>query len=320
MQLFTDEQLDRAEAYLAAEKYDEIRPALEGLVADAQTYIDETYEPDDKTQWFSFANQFELLTYKRVEQDPRELKPAARPFDRAFADLAFCEMQMEDFEPAAEHLKQAVRWNPMNCAHRLNLAVALGNCGDLEESLRMTYSVFARASHSSHLVRAYTNFADYFVRCEQYETAAACVKCGLRMHPDDHRLNNMATELALKHQTNPNEQTDELTESLLDAQGIPQTANVEVVLSALLLADIAAAREDMQTCQDMAQVAVDLVGQERATALAQMVREAGEDAYPEEGGAAPLGSDATDDAAQAALDAATRAARAGADVAVSKGA
>lgn len=282
MQLFTVEQLERGEAYLADEKYEEVLPYLEGMAADAQTFIDETYAPDDKVQWFSFSSQFELLTYKRVESDPREIRPAVRPFDRMFADLGFCQMQLGRFEDARESLKQAVRWNPMDCAHRLDLAWVMGRLGEYEEHLRMAYSVFDRASKSSQLARAYTIFCSYFKSGEQYETAAACAKCGLELAPDDPQLNNMATDLALSHQSNPREMTDALAESLLDAQGIPAGANVEVVLSALMLADIAGASGDMQTCADMAQVAVDLVGQERANALAQLVADTARDEFPED--------------------------------------
>ena len=73
MTLFTTEQLERAESYLADAKYDYILPAFEGLVADMETYIDENCPTTDAVQWFSFDTPFELLTYRRVENDPREL-------------------------------------------------------------------------------------------------------------------------------------------------------------------------------------------------------------------------------------------------------
>ena len=310
MALFTMEQLARIEAFLADDRRAEILPALEGLVADMEAYIDENCVTTDAVQYFSFSSQFENLTYRRVEDDPRKIVVTELPFDRAYADYAFCLLGVHDNEKAAEALKQAVRWNPMNCAHRLDLAVVLANLGDYEEYLKLSYSVFARASKSSHLVRAYLNFADYFVRCEQFETAAACVKCALRLNPDDKRAVNMASDLVLKHQCDPRAQTDELTESLLDAQGIPEGANVEVVLSALLLADIAGATGDMQTCQDMAQLSVDLVGQKKAMALAQIVREQGEQNFPDDEGATMSRgmNEFASPAAQATLDAASRAA------------
>ena len=113
MALFTIEQLERAESYLADEKYDTILPAFEGMVADMEVYIDEMCPTSDEVQWFSFASPFERLTYQRVESDPRELRDVPVPFDRAYADLAFCQINLERFDEAAANLKQAVRWNPM---------------------------------------------------------------------------------------------------------------------------------------------------------------------------------------------------------------
>lgn len=309
MVLFNMEQLERIEGYLANDQIGEIAPAVEGMVADMEAYIDENCVTTDEVQYFSFASPFEKLTYRRVENDPRTLKDAPVPFDRAYADYAFCLVRQNDHEKAAEQLKQAVRWNPMNCAHRLDLAAVLLQTGDYEEHLKLSYSVFARASKAVHLVRAYLNFYDYFARCGQYDTAAACVKCAMRLAPQDKRVVNAVTELAAQHQCDPNEQTDELTESLLEAQGIPEGANVEVVLSALLLADISAAQGDMKTCQDMAQVAVDLVGQKKAMALAEIVREQGEENFPEQVDAGmSTANEYASPAAQATLDAAARAA------------
>lgn len=311
MVLFTTDQLAKVEGYLANDQTAEVLPVLEGLVADMQAYIDENCVTTDDVQWFSFSSPFEKLTYRRVENDPRTLMDAPVPFDRAYADFAFCLIRQNDLEKAAEQLKQAVRWNPMDCTHRLDLAAVLAHLGDYEEHLKLSYSVFARASRSSHLVRAYLNFADYFEQCGQFETAAACVKCAARLAPEDKRVVNAASKLAVEHQCDAAAQADELTESLLEAQGIPEGANVEVVLSALLLADLSAAQGDMRTCQDMVQVSVDLVGQKKAMALAEIVREQGEENFPEETEGYSSTNEYASPAAQATLEAASRAAAAG---------
>jgi tetratricopeptide (TPR) repeat protein len=311
MALFTLNQLQTVEGYLAQDQVGDILPALEGLVHDMEVYIDEECAVTDEVQYFSFASAFQKLTYRRVEKDPRKLVDAPAPFDRAYADYAFALVRMNDLEAAAEALKQAVRWNPMNCAHRLDLAAVLAQAGDYEEHLKLSYSVFARAASSAHLVRAYLNFEDYFERCQQFETAAACVKCALRLLPQDKKAVSAASKLALEHQCDPNAQADELTSSLLAEQGIPEGANVEVVLSALLLADISAAQGDMATCQDMACVAVDLVGQQKATALAELVRESGEKNFSDDAeGSASTANEYASPAAQATLDDAVAAAQA----------
>lgn len=311
MALFTMDQLARIEGYLANDQTSEILPVLQGLVADMEAYIDEHCVTSDAVQYFSFASPFQKLTYRRVEDDPRTLEATPVPFDRAYADYAFCLIGQHDMEAAAEALKQAVRWNPMDCAHRLDLAAVLANLGDYEQFLKLSYSVFARAASSAHLVRAYLNFADYFEKCGEFETAAACVACALRLASEDPRMVNAANKLALEHQCDPRNLSDDDVERILEPQGIPEGANVEVVLSALLLADISAAQGDMQTCQDMAQVAVDLVGQQKALALAEIVREHGEENFPEETGM-PMSTtnEYASPAAQATLDGAARAAKA----------
>lgn len=309
MPLFTMEQLGSIEGYLANDQAAEVLPALQGLVADMEAYIDENCVASDTDQFFSFATPFQKLTYRRVENDPRCLHDAPVPFDRAYSDYAFCLIGQHDYEAAAEALKQAVRWNPMNCAYRLDLAVLLKQLGNYEEYLKMSYSVFQRASSSAHLVKAYLNFADYFEQCGQFDVAGACVKCALRLSPENRQATNMVSKLMMEHQVDVASLADDALEGLLDPQGIPEGANVEVVLSALLLADISAAQGDMATCQDMAQVAVDLVGQKKAMALADIVREQGEEQFPDEV-AVPMSSknEFASPAAQATLDGAARAA------------
>lgn len=310
MSLFNMEQLGKIEGYLAADQRNEVLPVLEGLVHDMEVYIDENCVATDDDQYFSFTNQFENLAYRRVENDPRRIHTTPVPFDRAYADYAFCLLGNHDYEAAADALKKSIRWNPMNCAHRLDLASVCANMGDYEEFLKISFSVFARASRASHLVRAYTNFYEYFSNCGQYETAAACVKCAARLNPEDKKVINAVTELSSQHQCDPASQTDELTASLLQAQGIPEGANVEIVLCALLMADLAAANGDMESCKDMATIAVDLVGQKQAMALAEIVREQGQENFPEEvaGGFATVNEYASP-ASQATLDAAVKQAR-----------
>ncbi len=309
MPLFNRDQLARIEGYLANDQTSEVLPALQGLVADLEAYIDENCVATDEDQFFSFSTPFQKLTYRRVEADPRRLHDVPVPFDRAYSDFAFCLIGQHDYEKAAEALKQAVRWNPMNCSYRLDLATLLKQLGEYEQYLKMTYSVFARAASSAHLVRAYLNFADYFMQCGQFETAAACVKSALRLAPEDKRSTTVASKLTVEHGCNPLEMTDEDAARLLDEQGIPEGANVEVVLSALLLADISAAQGDLSTCQDMAQVAVDLVGQKRAMVLAELVREHGEENFPDDiDGGLSSSNEYASPAAQATLDGAARAA------------
>jgi len=273
MALFTATELEHIEGYLANNQALEILPALQGLVAGLESHVDENCPVTDEVQWFSFANAFEKLAYRRVERDPRELREAPAPFDRAYADYAFCLMACNDLEGAAAALKQAVRWNPMDCAHRLDLAALLANQGDADEALRLSYSVFARASKPAHLVRSYLNFAAHYEGAEQFELAGACVWCALQLSPRSARVQEAARKLVAEHDVDAGALAAEQVAALLEPQGIPLGANVEVVVSALIVAELAREQGDRATAEDLTLVAVNLVGQEQAAALAQLVRE-----------------------------------------------
>ena len=267
------EKLQSIESYLACGQTAEARPLLEALLAQVELYIDEVCVTSDTRQYFSFSSQFEKLAYQRVEKDPRELVVVEAPFDRVYADYAFCLLALNDPEAAAEALKKAVRWNPMDCAHRLDLAAVLNTLGDDEEFLRLSYSVFERASSSAHLVRAYLNFSQAFESAQEWETAAACAKCAWRLNATDPRVVEACDRLADEHQCDPRKQEDELTQSLLDAQGLPDGANVEIVICALLLSDIYMEQGNEVEAEQLTWVAIDLVGQETTRALKQLVRE-----------------------------------------------
>ncbi len=266
-------RLQKIEGYLAAGQALEARPALESMLREIELYIDENCATTDTVQYFSFSSQFEKLAYQRVENDPRQLVVVEAPFDRVYADYAFCLLSLNDPEAAAEALKQAVRWNPMDCAHRLDLAAVLNTLGDDDEFLRLSYSVFERASVSAHLVRAYLNFEQAYEAAQEWETAAACAKCAWHMNETDPRVTEVCDRLAAEHQCDPRKQADELTASLLEAQGLPEGANVAVVVCALLLSDLYLEQGDTDSAEQLTWVAIDLVGQENARALKQLVRE-----------------------------------------------
>lgn len=270
----TADAIQTVESYLACGQVAEAQPLVAELVASMEAYIDENCVTTDEVQYFSFASQFQKIAYQRVENDPRTLVAAPAAFDRVYADYAFCLLSLNDPEAAAEALKKAVRWNPMECAHRLDLAAVLNSLGDDDEYLKLSYSVFARASKSAHLVRAFLNFSQAFESAGEWEAAAACAKAAWRMNDSDARVVEVCERLAVQGECgDPRKMPDDRCSEVLDEQGLPDGANVVVVLSALLLAEILSAGEDEDAAAEMTWIAIDLAGQENAKALAQIVRE-----------------------------------------------
>ncbi len=145
------EGLAHAEALMIEGQNDEALSVLLGIAEDAEEYVDRNCPTTDEVQWFSFPTIFERLAYRRVEKDPRELRDVGEPMDRLYGDLALAAVHTGDYDIATNALKQAVRWNPMGCENRLNLADLFRVNGDINEYLALTYSVFERASDARHL-------------------------------------------------------------------------------------------------------------------------------------------------------------------------
>lgn len=268
------EELSRAEGLLV-EGCDEAAEALlSELAADAEEYVDRNCHTTDEVQWFSFPTIFERLCYRRVEDDPRELRDVGEPLDRLYADLALACVRLGDYSRATEALKQAVRWNPMECAHRLNLADLFLTNGDEREHLALSFSVFERASDATHLVRAYLNFARHYERSAQPALEAACLRCARRLEmPSD----QFEAELDRVRGTeaDPDSVDDARARELLAAEGLPEGANAEVAVCLLMCATDAAAAGERNLATELTVRARDLVGAPAASALMGLIRESG---------------------------------------------
>ena len=116
------DSLEQAEGLILQEQDDAARELLARLAEDAEEYVDRNCAATESDQWFSFPTIFDRLCYRRVERDPRTLHDVGEPLDRLYADLALACVRTGDYNAGVEALKQAVRWNPMNCGYRLDLA------------------------------------------------------------------------------------------------------------------------------------------------------------------------------------------------------
>lgn len=274
------DQLTRAEGLLMQGQAEAARELLLLLAEDAEEYVSRNCPTTDELQWFSFPTLFERLAYRRVESDPRELRDVGEPLDRLYADLALADVHMNEYDHAIEALKQAVRWNPMGCEHRLNLADLFRISGDMQEYLALTFSVFERASEASHLVRAFLTFSDYFQAAGQPLVAASALRAARRIDAGDPSL-VAALEMAQGTDHDPDLVDDEQARELLAAEGLPDGANAEVAICLIMCASDAAALGDRNTATVLTLRARDLVGEKAAMALLALVREGDADAGEE---------------------------------------
>ena len=270
------DQLLGAEGLIVQGQPEAALEQLRYLAEDAEEYVDRNCPTTDEVQWFAFPTIFERLAYRRVEQDPRDLRDVGEPLDRLYADLALACVHCGDYEGATLALRQAVRWNPMGCEHRLNLADLYRIDGNAQEWLGLTFSVFERASEASHLVRAFANFAEYFQMAEKPQVAAAALRVARRIDPTDRSL-AAALDQAAGTDHDPDSVSDEHASELLEAEGLPDGANAEIALCLLMCAGDAAAAGERNVATNLTIRARDLVGEKAAMALLALIQEDDED-------------------------------------------
>ena len=281
MQTMLEEELLRAEGLMLEEQDEAARDLLLHLAEDAEAYVDANCHTTETVQWFSFPTIFERLCYTRVEQDPRELRDVEEPLDRLYADLALADVRLGEYDHAIEALKQAVRWNPMDCGYRLDLADLFMVSGNVQECLGLAYSVFDRASDARHLARAFLVFSNWFQQSGNAPASAAALRAARRLDMPDPAL-AAALNQAEGTDRDPNSLTDEEEAQILEAEGLPDGANAEVAICLLMCASDAAATGDRYLATELTVRARDLVGEPAAMALLQLIRE-GDKELTEEG-------------------------------------
>lgn len=290
MQTMLAEELMRAEGLMLEEQDEEARDLLLHLAEDAEEYVDANCHTTNEVQWFSFPTFFERLCYRRVENDPRELHDVGEPLDRLYADLALADVRVGEYDHAIEALKRAVRWNPMGCGYRLDLADLFLISGNVDECLGLAYSVFERASDARHLARAFVIFSNWFQQTGNAPASAAALRAARRLQVDDSAL-AAALDQAQGTNRDPDTLTDEECTEILQAEGLPDGANAEVAICLLMCASDAAAMQDRYLATELTVRARDLVGEPAAMALLQLIREGDQELASEqhEGGDAHAG-------------------------------
>lgn len=279
------ERLERAEGLIYQGEAELAVELLARLAEDAEEYADRNCQATNEVQWFSFASAFERLAYRRVEDDPRELRDVGEPFDRLYGDLALAQVHAGDYDAATEALRQAVRWNPMECSYRLNLADLYRVAGDMQEYLGLSFSVFARASDARHLARAFVNFAGWFRAQQRPLSAAAALRVARTLDVRDGSI-EASLDQARGTDHDPDLVDDAQMADLLAEEGLPAGANAEVVVCLIVSAMSAAEEGDRSEAARLMLRARDLVGEAALRDLVALVNrtkaaEGGDDATTE---------------------------------------
>ena len=305
----SSQDIQYAENYLAQGDLSTATPLLERLVELAEDYIDAECQTTDKKQFFSFDSPFERLAYRRVEKDPRELVQVEVPFDRLYSDLAFAYIRQQDYVSARNALMQAVRWDPMNCTYRLDLAELFRALDDKQEWGSLSFSVLERASDGKSAARAYCNMGQYFLEPDFENLAASvgCARLAQRLAPNDPHTERLMNRLTNDYPESA-DMTDDHVMSELSLQGVPTSPSADIAVCLVMCATDAAAAGDKQEATRLTVRARDLVGEEACAALIKLVRESDAELKAEKEGKAAgdaAGDDVSADAGEEGPDAPT---------------
>lgn len=269
----SEQDIEYAETYLAAGDISTASQMLERYLELVEDYIAEMCQATDEVQYFSFQDSFERLCYARVEHDPRRIVAVPAPFDRLYSDVAYVCIQQQDYERARDALVQAVRWNPMNCKYRLDLAEIFRALGDIQEWAALSNSVLERASDGRVAARAYSNLGQLFIDQDNAVAASGCARLAVRLAPADARTVALMDRLSKEHPEVVKDSDDHVLGEL-SIQGIPTSPSADVAICLLICASNAAAAGDRARAAEYTARANGLIGKEACSALIKMIREA----------------------------------------------
>lgn len=269
----SEQDIEYAETYLAAGDISTASQMLERYLELAEEYIAEECQATDEVQYFSFQDSFERLCYARVEHDPRRIVAVPAPFDRLYSDVAYVCIQQQDYERARDALIQAVRWNPMNCKYRLDLAEIFRALDDIQEWAALSNSVLERASDGRVAARAYSNLGQLFIDQDNAVAASGCARLAVRLAPADARTVALMDRLAKEHPEVAKDSDDHVLGEL-SIQGIPTSPSADVAICLLICASDAATAGDRAQAAEYTARANGLIGKEACSALIKMIREA----------------------------------------------
>ena len=285
--------LQRAENFLAQGDLETALSMLLSMRDAAEEYIEASCQTTDDTQYFSFADAFERLCYRRVERDPRSLVQVEFPFDHLYSDLAFAYIRQQEYTMARDALMQAVRWNPMNCNYRLDLAELFRVLGNKQEWAALSVSVLERASDPVSAGRAYANLGQFFLDEDNTDAAVACVRLASTLAAGDQRTTRLVDRLAEEDPAWEELAEDRATGALSD-QGVPTSPNAEVAICLLMCASDAAKAGDRDEATRLTVRARDLIGDQAAKALIQLIHESDAELAAERAAASETTADAGD--------------------------
>ena len=264
--------IQHVENYLSQGDFDAALPELLEMRDAVEDYVKEACPVSDEVQYFCFADSFERLAYRRVEKDPRTLVQVGAPFDRMYADLAYVYINQREFGLARDALKQAVRWNPMNCAYRLDLAELYRVLGNENEWGALAYSVLERAADAKLFGRACAALGQFFLNKDEPLLASGFARRAAAFALGERATRQVLARLMQEAPDAASASDDEAAQELA-SQGFPTDPNAEIAICLLMCATDASKAGERDEATRYTLRARDLVGDDACAALIQLIHE-----------------------------------------------
>lgn len=248
-----DELFHEARELLSSEKYEEAAVTLRALTAKCQ----EGFGSGSKLHYFSFRNPFEYHLYRMLYPGQTDIERAPYDFAMYCTMYGYALVELGKLDEAVQALEQGIRFNPVSCDVRFELAEVYKLKREPEKLLAVTRDIFPIASSTYALSRVYANLGFYAIAIHAYEDAVCFFYESLvyNNHPGiQAELVNLRGLIG--HDIEPPTRKQVL--AVFEKYELPANPSEELIRLALVLAQTAVQDEQLQLGAYFYSIAYDL--------------------------------------------------------------
>ena len=164
-----DQVFHEARELLNSGKKEETAMALRALTSKCE----ECFGSGSKLNYFSFRNPFEYHLYRMLYPGQSNIERAPYDFAMYCTIYGYTLVELNKLDEAVEALEQAIRFNPVSCDVRFELAEVYKLKREPDKLLAVIKDMFPIASSTYALSRIYADLGFYAIAVHDYD-AAVC--------------------------------------------------------------------------------------------------------------------------------------------------
>ncbi|CBL16953.1 tetratricopeptide repeat protein [Ruminococcus champanellensis] len=248
-----DELFHEARELLNQEKYQEAAVSLRALTAKCE----EGFGKESKLHYFSFRNPFEYHLYRMLYPGQSNIERAPYDFAMYYTLYGYALVELGKLDDAIEALEQGIRFNPVSCDVRFELAEVYKLKKEPEKLLAVIRELFPIANSTYAMSRIYADLGFYAIAVHDYDAAVCFFYESLvyNNHPGvQAELVNLRGLMG--HNIEPPTRKQVL--AVFEKYELPAGPNEELIRLALVLAKTAVQDEQMQLGAYFYSIAYDL--------------------------------------------------------------